>query len=175
MLEHAISELILQDKKRIFTLDELQGVNLVDRGVIVNRLVIHVRKNDKEFFLVERPTEIDCTISADKLKPLENLLREKQISYIIRHLPPNYTKGQGDKWLYELNLDCGYCRPAPVITLVDFGWSYGKIAVNGIVADISHSGVTGNNGTWIDSTNGFHMVGPQSVPAMQSLIESMKK
>jgi len=167
----AIEELLKErrnEKKPLLQLTELTGVNLCDLWLTVNRYELVVQKDAKTFFEITAPTIISAQFTLAQLQELERLLREKQVRYGVFYLPPYYLKGQGNTWLADLELDCGHGKPQTT-TLVDFGYTYGEITVNGIPTSISHSGGT-RNGTWVDFTSGFKLVGKNKTSAIRSLI-----
>jgi hypothetical protein len=164
---------LIQAKKnnQIPTLAEVAGLNLCDLGININYGPTKIKAPDGErwkLFKIDNPCAVDITLNKEKLDSISKQLREYRHS--IDYYPPRYFKGQQGV-LYGVKLDCGF-RWHANIQLLDFGSSYGKVSVNGVVCDISHSGGTGDKEFgWIDYAAGWHLAGRSALAAFKSILD----
>jgi hypothetical protein len=168
-----IDDLTKGDRQRVLSLADVAGVNLAETWLTVDDSVLTVVKEEEDgqqcFLELQHPTLIRSQFSMAEWQPMEELLRENCVRYTVNHHPPYHFKGQGNRWRATLELWLPH-RHQVTITLSNVGVLYSVILLNGVSVVIQHGGGSGRHPGWVNTSDGFYLVGKARIQALKSLI-----
>lgn len=173
----------MSNNTRIFqSIDALKDTNLCDLVFSVNGGLKVYDAPKKTVFKIETPTRITVPMDENEYQNCVAIMEENDFGYTATFRPPGYYKGQGNKKAYNVSFEFGFENKKPWIGLVEFGSSYGKITIEGVLVNISHSGGTitseedkKNGYSWADWTEEFYVAYFDRKKAIKVLIELIKR
>ena len=149
---------------------ESHGTNLCHNYFGMNRKEIRIDEK-QDTFLIKSPTIFTISLKTEEYNKYSKMLKEAKQCFTMSFSPKGYGKGQTCD-IYDISLDMCYCDNAPYVKVLEFGYSYGKIMVDDIETNISHSGGTKlNSEGWIDYTTNWNIAGDNRIKVLEHLIK----